>query len=283
MSIIAGKSTLWIIALAALFVGGIYFLEIPVTNSLILLFLISFGCELVDSSLGMGYGTLLTPTALLLGYDPAEIIPTILVSELFTGFSAAYFHEQIKNVDWSFTGVHLQRALLLMVGSVLGVIIGVTVSFAFHKESLLLIIGTIIFLSGLFVIILSNRIIEYKNWKMILLSITAAFNKSISGGGYGPLITSGQILSGIKGKSAVGITALTEGFTCLLAVLLFGLKGAHIHYNIFLPMFVGALLSIPFSVTAVSLSKDTHLKFACGLLTMTLGILTVYKALARLM
>lgn len=277
MGKIFNKSLIWIILLLLIFALSLYVLHIPLSFSVMLLFFISFGCELFDSSLGMGYGTLLTPTALLLGYSPFEIIPTILLSELFTGFSAAYFHNEIRNVDLSLSGVHLKRALLLMGGSVIGVIGGVHIAVSFHKESLLTLIGVIIFLTGLFVVLLVNKKIKYKNWKMILLSSVAAFNKAISGGGYGPLITSGQILSGIQGKSAVGITALTEGFTCLLAVLLFEFKGAMISYEVFVPMIIGGLLSIPFSVTVVSISKEHHLKIACGCITMILGALMLFK------
>ena len=39
---------------------------------------VCFACELIDSGLGMGYGTILTPTLLLLGYAPSDIVPTIL-------------------------------------------------------------------------------------------------------------------------------------------------------------------------------------------------------------
>ena len=44
--------------------------------------LIAFLCEYMDSTLGMGYGTTLTPVFLLMGFGPYEIVPAILVSEL---------------------------------------------------------------------------------------------------------------------------------------------------------------------------------------------------------
>jgi len=37
----------------------------------------------------------------------------------------------------------------------------------------------------------------------------------LSGGGYGPLVTSGQVIFGVPAKSAVAITSLAEGITCL--------------------------------------------------------------------
>ncbi len=58
-----------------------------------------FFCELVDSTLGMGYGTTLTPVLLLLGYEPIEIVPAVLLSESVTGVLAGLFHHEFGNTD----------------------------------------------------------------------------------------------------------------------------------------------------------------------------------------
>ena len=39
------------------------------------IFLAALFCEYIDSALGMGYGTTLTPLLLLAGFDPLEIVP----------------------------------------------------------------------------------------------------------------------------------------------------------------------------------------------------------------
>ena len=238
---------------------------------------ISFICELVDSSLGMGYGTLLTPTLLLMGFSPYEIIPTILLSELITGFTAAYSHDQIKNVDFSFRGAHLTRALILIVGSLIGVIVGVFLTVNVDETIVRKAIGFIVLLSGALVIIFAKHQIIYRNWKMIILSTVAAFNKTVSGGGYGPLLTSGQILSGTEGKSAIGITCLAEGFTCLLAIIIFELQGKTLTYSLLGPVLAGALLSIPLSVLFVSRYQENRLKLLIGALTVILGAVTIFK------
>jgi hypothetical protein len=92
------------------------------------------------------------------------------------------------------------------------------------------------------------------------------------------LVTSGQILSGVQGKAAVGITSFAEAFTCLVAVVLFLLKGGYISYGIFIPMITGALSSVPFSVYAINKANEDHLKILIGILTMAMGMLTIYKS-----
>jgi len=175
-----------------------------------------FSCELMDSSLGMGYGTTLTPILLVFGYQPLQLIPTILLSELLSGFASSYFHHESGNVDFSRNSRDSKTAWLLALGSMIGVIIGVNVAVQIPTVLLKLFIGVIITLAGISIWILNNRTFVYKTWKMCVLALIASFNKALSGGGYGPLMTSGQILSGINSRASVGITSFAEGFTCLV-------------------------------------------------------------------
>ena len=48
------------------------------------IFLAAFIAEYFDSSLGMGYGTTLTPVLLFMGYTPMQIVPAVLLSEMIT-------------------------------------------------------------------------------------------------------------------------------------------------------------------------------------------------------
>ncbi|MCF7687703.1 MAG: sulfite exporter TauE/SafE family protein [Cephaloticoccus sp.] len=245
----------------------------------LLLIGLCFFCELVDSGLGMGYGTMLTPALLLLGYEVRDIVPTVLLSELLSGFTAAFFHHEIKNVQLGFKGRDFGPAVILAAGSVVGVSAGVFIAVNASKTMLNLGIGFIILFSGLLVILMSRRAIVYRRWKMLLLATVASFNKAVSGGGYGPLVTSGQVLSGVAGKSAVGITSFAEAFTCLAAVSLLLMQGGWISMVIFIPMACGALLSVPFAVFVIKQTNENRLKLVIGVITVSMGILTIAKAL----
>jgi hypothetical protein len=59
----------------------------------------AFLAELVDSTLGMGYGTTLTPLMMLIfGLEPLQIVPAVLLSELITGLAAGFSHHSFGNV-----------------------------------------------------------------------------------------------------------------------------------------------------------------------------------------
>jgi len=48
----------------------------------IMVTLSSFVMEVVDAAMGMGYGTILTPVLLMVGFDPLQVVPAVLVSQL---------------------------------------------------------------------------------------------------------------------------------------------------------------------------------------------------------
>ena len=54
--------------------------------------IIAFFAEYIDSTLGMGYGTTLTPLLILFGFEPLQVVPAVLLSELVTGLLAGFTH-----------------------------------------------------------------------------------------------------------------------------------------------------------------------------------------------
>jgi len=57
--------------------------------------------EMIDSSIGMMFGTLLTPILILVGYNPVHVIPAILLSQALGGFIASIRHHKLKNADFT--------------------------------------------------------------------------------------------------------------------------------------------------------------------------------------
>ena len=271
------KRVAWLLAIGVLFVVVTAARGDGFTPQIIGLVLLCFCCELVDSSLGMGYGTALTPILLAGGYSPLQLVPSVLCSELLSGFASSYFHHDSGNVDFSRRTRDSRVALLLALGSVVGVVVGVSIAVRVPADVLRAIIGAIITGAGATVWILHTRTFAYRTWKMFALASVASFNKALSGGGYGPLMTSGQVLSGIRGKSSVGITSFAEGFTCLVGVILFLDRGQRFDYDLLVPMVTGALLSVPLSTEFVRHVDETKMKRLIAGVTVLLGLFTLFK------
>ena len=246
-----------------------------------LIMLLAFGCEFVDSALGMGYGTTLTPVLLMLGYEPLQIVPAILFSECVTGFVAAISHHEIGNVNLKPGTPAFKVALILAICSVLGVVIAVVVALNVPKSVVKLYVGVLVLLMGIAILLTLARDRSSRfSWKRIVsLGFLAAFNKGISGGGYGPVVTGGHILSGVESKSAIAICSLAEGITSLAGVLTYLVAGEGIDWLLAPSLVLGAVLSAPLAALAVSKASGKRLAAAVGALTTTLGVWTLLQIL----
>lgn len=177
--------------------------------------------------------------------------------------------------------LHLKVALLLAVCSIAGTVAAVFVAVNIPKFWLMLYIGCLVLSMGIVILICFNRDFKF-SWKRIsFLGLIASFNKGMSGGGYGPVVTSGQVLSGVEGKSAVGITSLAEGLTCLVGVITYALISKNpVDWKLAPYIIIGAVLSVPLSAKSVKIMSEGKLKLAIALLTIALGILTIVKTIA---
>ncbi len=106
------------------------------------------------------------------------------------------------------------------------------------------------------------------------VSFVASFNKGISGGGYGPLVMGGQMLSGVDAKSAVGITAFAEAITCLVGFLVYLLNGKPLDWPL-----IGFLTAS--AVLAVKKTPSIRLKKYVGILIALLGLLTLFRLASK--
>ncbi len=143
-------------------------------------------------------------------------------------------------------------ALLLALCSIVGTIFAVVTAVSISKFWLTLYIGCLVLAMGLIILICRNKTYKFSWKKIITLGLIASFNKGMSGGGYGPLVTGGQILAGLEGKNAVGITSLAEGITCLVGVVVyFFVSSKPIDWRLASLIIIGAVCSVPFTAKTV--------------------------------
>jgi uncharacterized membrane protein YfcA len=241
--------------------------------------LLAFVCELVDSSLGMGYGTTLTPLLLALGYEPIAIVPAVLLSESITGVLAGFFHHEFGNANLRPGSKDFKVTAVLTLLSILGVLMAVRIAVNVPAWVVKLYIGLLVMTMGL--LILKNHRNEVPfSWERIGgLGFIAAFNKGISGGGYGPVVTGGQVLSGIRGRSAVGIASLAEGITSIVGVVIYSISVDAIPWFLAPSLILGAVLSVPMAAFAVSRIPQGRLTILIGSISTALGGYTLIRVL----
>ena len=259
--------------------------------------LMAFVAEYFDSTLGMGYGTSLTPILLLLGYQPMQIVPCVLLSELFTGIFAGLIHNKMGNVNLlpkrmpnlknsqvnfisnlkSYLPKHLKISLLIAACSIIGTVAAVLIAVSLPMFYVKVYIGVLILTMGILILITSNKVFKFSWGKIVGLSVVASFNKGMSGGGYGPVVTSGQMLSGVNGKNAIGITSFAEGLTCLVGLIVYLSLNKTIDWTLAPFLVIGGMLSVPLAGITVKRMKTEKLRLIIAIVTIGLGLLTLGK------
>ena len=260
----------------------------------LLIVLAAAGCELLDCSLGMGYGTVLSPVLLIAGFEPLAVIPAVLLSQAFGGLSASAFHHQYRNVDFSWNSKDLRLFFVIAGFGLVAVVFAAVTSLNIPKQALKTYIGVLVLIMG--VLILLRPTFRYSWQRMIGVGILSAFNKGMSGGGFGPVVTGGQILSGQECKAAVGITTLAEAPICIsgfmayvigkaaatvdgpaLEAPLSAFIGAMFEPRVFqweliLALTLGSLAATPFGPLLTRVIHRQAMRYIMGWLIATLGL-----------
>jgi len=235
------------------------------TAEFLTILLLAFVMEIIDSGLGMGFGTVLSPLLIAFGYAPTLVVPSILFSQAIGGFTASIFHHRCGNADFKpkVNGVsdlkqkirengitHSYRTILSRDSKVmfsitaLGVsatITGALVAIKIPVDMLKAYIGILVLIVG--ALMLTRLNFSFSWAKMMGLSLLASFNKGISGGGFGPLVTGGQIIAGNESKSSIGCTTLSEAPICIVGFIVYLLGKGMSTYDILIPLTIGAFLA----------------------------------------
>ena len=241
------------------------------------IFLAALLCEYMDSSLGMGYGTTLTPLLILFGYEPLQIVPAVLLSELLTGLAAGVMHQHDGNVDFLRDAAARRTTLLLTSLSAAGALAAVALAVQISKFWLGLIITGIVMSMGVVILATRHRQLHYRAGGIVAVGAVAAFNKGLSGGGYGPLVTAGQVVSGLPAKRAVAVTSVAESVTCLVGVLAYLAVGKTLAWNLAVPLTMGALLSVPMATVTVRHLPERAVRGVVGTFTLILGAVALLR------
>ncbi|MBA7655683.1 hypothetical protein ES703_63591 [subsurface metagenome] len=265
-------------------------LTLFVTVAVIALF-----CEYVDASIGMGYGTALTPILLIIGFLPLDVVPAVLLGQLAGGFIGGLTHHRLGNITLDFRqderlvkkrlrGLgYLPKSLdakvifVLAVCGVVGVLVGVLSAVNIPQIALQTYIGVMVFGIGVVILLRGSRK-SALSWKgLVGVGLVSSFNKGISGGGYGPLVTGGQIISGRETKSSVGSTTLAEAIVCVVGFLSYVLVKGNIFWMLAAATSIGSVIAAPFAALTVKKVKTQKLRVVIGVVTVILGTMTLLK------
>lgn len=271
------------------------------------MFVMLFLVGLADSTLGMGYGTLGVPLLVGLGFSPHMVVPAMILGQMAEGSHTTFWHTRLGNVKWGkkkgevrsreetvsayqvpkeqagFLGwknwtTDTTALVILSVGGVATAITGAVTGALLPARILTLYIAYMVIAIGLIVIIKSWRPWRF-SWKGLwALGAIAAFNRGIGGGGYGPITTGGQIITGRNVRGAIGSTTLAEVFISAVALITWLIMIRVIWWEFFLIVFLLSATSSPCSALLVRKFGEKRLDLVIGAACLLIGTRALLRA-----
>lgn len=218
---------------------------------------VGFMSQMVDGSLGMGFGTISNTVLLSLGVPPIVSSASIHTAEIVTAGTEGVAHLRAGNVD---------RRILkyLIVPGMLGALIGAYLLMSLPGEYILPFISLYLLIMGFLLIekafqkkpliikaliYFRDKIIhaqeERRGRKLVPFGVGGGILDSIGGGGWGPLITLTLFFRGENLRQAIGSVVLSEFFVAITAsVALLSVLRLD-YWQTIAGLIIGGLLAVP--------------------------------------
>jgi hypothetical protein len=225
--------------------------------------------EVVDSGLGMMYGTLLSPALILMGFDPKMVIPSILISQGIGGAAGSIGHHKRRNCNFSGWTRDLKISLAIVVPGLIACIAGVFLAKTIPSMWMKTYIGVLVVVMGLLCLFPVYYTFTWK--KMWGVGLLSGFNKAFSGGGFGPITSTAKILAGVDAKVSVGTTTLAEVPICLFSFALWLIMGNGIQWQFPLALCAGALVGGVLGPVVTQKMNTKTLRWVVGFLAVLSG------------
>ncbi len=219
-------------------------------------FIAGFLAQIVDGSLGMGYGVTSSAILLSTGLSPATISGSVHTSEVFASSASGYSHYKFGNVNKK-----LFKALVIpgVIGASVGAVFLVLTGEEYGRWVRPAVALYTLFLGFKFILNAFKEMKSQKKFKRYrLLAGLGGFFDSFGGGGWGPIVTSTLINNGRSHKYVIGSVSLTEFFVTLASAFTFFTMIGVSHWQIIVALMMGSFLAAPIAAKlAGKLPKKT--------------------------
>ncbi|HSP16699.1 MAG TPA: sulfite exporter TauE/SafE family protein [Thermoanaerobaculia bacterium] len=236
--------------------------------------LAGFIAEMIDGSLGMGYGVSATTLLLSLGLPPAKASASVHTAEVFaTGMSAAA-HYRAGNVDWS-----LVRRLLIP--GAIGAVIGAYILTSIPGQKIKPWIAAYLLVMGILILARATRAGEVRkeHRHLLPLGFVGGLLDAIGGGGWGPIVTGTLIARGNQPRTTIGSVNFSEFFITLAGAITFLLTIGISTWVPVIGLALGGSVAAPISAIVAKRIPARPLMVAVGVLVILLSLRTIFLAL----
>lgn len=241
----------------------------------LIFFMIGVFAQLVDGTLGMGYGATSTSFLLAYGIPPAISSTGVHVAEMFTTGASAISHHKFGNINKK-----LVKHLLIpgVLGSVTGAYL---LSDVIDGDAIKPFIA--VYMMALAIIIigkaLKKNIIKKKTKKLGILATFGGFMDAVGGGGWGPIVTSTLLGRGRNPRYTIGSVNAAEFAVSFASGITFMIFGGIQGWQVIIGLILGGVIAAPIAALLVNKIKRKPMMILVGFLIIILSLRTLYKLL----
>jgi uncharacterized protein len=242
-------------------------------SDFVIFLLIGIFAQLVDGTLGMGYGATSTSFLLSFGVSPALSSMSVHVAEMFTTGASAISHYKFKNINE-------KLVFKLIIPGVLGSITGAylladVIDGKVIKPYIavyMMILAIVIIVKGL-----RKNIVKKETKQIGLLAVFGGFMDAVGGGGWGPIVTSTLMGRGGDPRYTIGSVNTAEfaiSFASGITFILFdGISG----WRVIAGLIIGGVIAAPIGAYLVNKIPRKPITILVGLLLIFLSMRTLIK------
>jgi uncharacterized membrane protein YfcA len=225
-----------------------------------------FFAQLIDGSMGMGFGVSATSLLLILAYSPAAASAVVHFAEIGTTAFSGISHIKFGNVDWpTIIRIAVPGGLAAFVGAMVLSTIDLSAARPW-TSGVLLVLGVVIVLRFLRMRVAQPHRPGRKRW-LVPLGAVGGFVDSTGGGGWGPVVTTSLTVSGVlEPRKAIGTANAAEFVVAVSASagFLFGLGANAIPWSAVLALMIGGLFAAPIAAWVVTVIPQRTLGSIVG-------------------
>jgi hypothetical protein len=239
--------------------------------------LAGFLAQIVDGSLGMGYGVTSATVLLSAGISPAAISGSIHTAEVFSSAASGYSHYKFGNVNKK-----LFKALVIpgVIGAALGAILLTYLGNTNAVWLRALLACYTLFLGIKFLLNAFRKQQRQKKFKHYsALAGAGGFLDSFGGGGWGPLVTTTLINKGRSPKYVIGSVSLTEFFITLASAFTFFTLLGVSHWQVILALMIGGVVAAPIAAKLAGRMPRKTAFILLGILVIIWSLRILLKAI----
>lgn len=238
-------------------------------RKLVLLALVGLAAQLVDGSLGMGYGMTSSSLLLLAGLSPALASASVHLAEIGTTLASGASHWRLGNTD-------PRLVVRLGLPGAVGAFSGATVLSHLSTRAATPVTASLLILLGTYVLVRfalrpprgsGSRHSPHGRRLLVPLGLVGGFVDATGGGGWGPVVTTTLLTGGRTApRTVVGSVGASEFLVTVAASagFLTGLGTAGISLGIVLALLAGGLVAAPIAAWLVSRLPGAVLGTAVG-------------------